>query len=233
MRTKPQPVAGRRPGRPRQPHRQDVDRALGGLTRAQLVGLFGVSPATFDRWRSEGLPERDDGRYDLAAVMRWARGVWLEAKRTADGGRDGREQLGRLRAVRVAREALALQRDRGLVMTRETVLEEWARRCFAFRNASLALPRLIAARCAQSQADVVEREAAAIVREMLLNFVRRAGPTPTPPGFEEELDVAVPASPPSAQASTTPPPTGIPTTPEPEAAGTSPARPAGHRPKGT
>lgn len=211
MTTKTKPTASQRPGRPRQPDRPDVDRALSGLTRAQIVNLIGCGASTFDRWRAEGLPQRPDGLFDVGAILRWAREVWIEAKRAADGSRDGVEQLSRLRAVRTAREALALQRDRAAVMPRAEIVEEWAKRCFAFRSASLALPRILASRCANSPADVVEREAMAIMREMLLQFVRRAERTPTPTGFEEHIDSAQPVAeshPPHTSAGTSSAPSG-------------------------
>lgn len=162
-----------------------------------LAAAAGVSRRTLERYRRAGAPVPVAGEQ----VTAWAARLrsWVRSR----PGRAGRA-LGDEPAAAPApapapgvdweeqsRRALALTRmhdlavKRGEFLARKRVVEEWARRCWTFRQRALALPRILAARCARAEADVVEREADAIVREMLLEFARRAELTPTPDDFDE------------------------------------------------
>ena len=159
-----------------------------------LAAAAGCSRRTLERYRRAGGPVPVAGE----AVAAWVDRLrsWLRSRPRRTGrvlaeepepaaapapGVDWEEQ---------SRRALALTRmhdlavKRGEFVARKQVVEEWARRCWTFRTRALALPRIIAARCANSPADVVEREAAGIVREMLAEFARRAELAPTPADFD-------------------------------------------------
>lgn len=158
-----------------------------------LARAAGCSRRTLERYRRAGAPVPSAGELVESWVERLR--SWLRSRPRRNGGRVLEDPVPSKPAgvdwEEQSRRALALNRmhdlavKRGEFLPRPKVVEEWARRCFAFRTKSLALPRILASRCANSPADVVEREALAIVREMLLEFVRRAELTPTPDGFDD------------------------------------------------
>ena len=86
------------------------------------------------------------------------------------------------------KRALAMKREhelevqQGKFLPRDQVVEEWAKRVFSVRTRLLALPRTLGSRCANMPADMVEREADAVIRELLAEYVAEGQYTPTPRG---------------------------------------------------
>lgn len=168
-----------------------------------LATAAGCSRRTLERYRKAGAPLPVAGEAPAAWVER-LRG-WLRSRPRRTGARVLEDAPAKPAGVdweEQSRRALALTRMHDLAvkrkefMPRAEVVEQWARRCFAFRSKALALPRLLASRCANAPADVVEREALSIVREMLLEFVHRAEQTPTPQEFDDPT--AAPAAAPAS-----------------------------------
>lgn len=202
----------RRPGRPTASSPTLDIASRRGVPRKQLAELFDVPPTTVDAWRRAGCPQLPEGLFRPASVLAWLRRR-DQAKVEADGDRargkagvDWEEQ---------SRRALALNRmhdlavKRGEFLPRAKVIEEWAKRCFAFRTRFLQVPRAIAG-AVNVPPDVraqIETEGLRLVRDALMDFVRRAELTPTPTGFEAHTNPgpAVPEpNPPESTAGTSP-----------------------------
>ena len=157
----------------------------------------GVTRRTVERWRREGCPWPKHREALAKWVARLA--TWREARDLAR--RNGRS------AARPAppgakppvdwdeqsKRALALQRMHNLaVMRREymprvQVVDAWSRRVFAVRTRLLALPRVLAARCANLAPDEIEREADSAVREILAQFQADAVETPAPSQPDDQV----------------------------------------------
>jgi hypothetical protein len=192
----------RRPGRPAAPSPTLAVASRRGVHRTQLAELFGVPPSTVDGWRRAGCPRLSDGRFRPASVLAWLRRR-DEAKVAAGAARKQRGQWTELAARALAQSRLhELAQKRADFLTRQEVVEGWAKRCFAFRAAATVLPPVLAARCANSPADVVEREAMAVVREMLLAFVRRAAPARQQSEVDQPATEPNPSAPPAGTSPT-------------------------------
>lgn len=193
----------RRPGRPTTASPTVAVASRRGVPRTQLAELFDVPATTVDAWRRAGCPRLPDGRFRPASVLAWLRRR-DEAKAAAGAAKKQRGQWTELAAKALAMSRLhELDRRRAEFVPRAKVEEDWSRRCFAFRSASLALPRMLASRCGNVPPDVVEREAAAIVREMLAQFVKRGPTTPSPQHVAPEHPATKP-TPPESNAGTSP-----------------------------
>lgn len=167
--------AGRRSPAPTPP---PADLHRRALSRKQLAEAVGVPPTTIDAWRRAGAPRLADGRFRLDAVVAWLR------RREGDRAAAGAAKRTRAHWTELATRALALGRLHALgarraeYVPRDRVAADWAVRIRTFAVRARELPRILAARCARAEADVVEREADAIVREMLLGLIA-AGSTAT------------------------------------------------------
>ena len=108
---------------------------------------------------------------------------WREAQKLRNKKQPAKDGDGRDWEAE-SKKALALKRmhdlavQRGEFMPRAEVVSEWARRVFAVRTRLLALPRTLGSRCANMPADLVEREADELVRELLGEFVAEGEATP-------------------------------------------------------
>jgi phage terminase Nu1 subunit (DNA packaging protein) len=148
------------------------------LSRKQLAAAVGVPGSTIDAWRRAGAPRLADGRFRLDAVVAWLR------RREDDRAAAGAAKRTRAHWTELATRALALGRLHALAarraeyVPRDRVAADWAVRIRTFAVRARELPRILAARCARAEADVVEREADAIVRELLLGLIA-AGSTAT------------------------------------------------------
>ncbi len=169
----------RRPGRPAAVSPTIAVATRRGVGRSELARLLGVPPTTVDAWRRAGCPRLADARYRPASVLAWLRR--RDAARADD--RNASRQRGHW--AELAAKALALGRLHSLAerraqfMKRDDLSTAWRQRVEFFADRCRELPRILAARCASSPADVVEREAATVMREMLAQFARRAEPTPS------------------------------------------------------
>lgn len=148
------------------------------LSRRELAAAVGVPGSTIDAWRRAGAPRLADGRFRLDAVVAWLR------RREDDRAAAGAAKRTRAHWTELATRALALGRLHALgarraeYVPRDRVAADWAVRVRTFAVRARELPRILAARCARAEADVVEREADAIVRELLLGLIA-AGSTAT------------------------------------------------------
>lgn len=162
-----------------------------------LARAAGCSRRTLERWRRAGAPMLGAGEAVDAWVVRLREWAKTRPRRKA-GPVFADDQAGKGKKAGVdweeqSRKALALTRlhdlkvKQGEFLARDRVVAEWARRCFAVRTKLLALPRAIAAAVIvppEVRAQI-EAESSRIVREALLEFVRSAELTPTPPQLQQ------------------------------------------------
>lgn len=120
------------------------------MTATAVARLFGVSPQAVGLWHSrDGCPRRDDGRYDLATVIRWK----VEREREGAGmvespdleGKYNEHQL-RLQRARAEREEIALRKTKGDLIEAEEVKRREIAIARAFRAALQGLGREMAPR---------------------------------------------------------------------------------------
>ena len=137
-----------------------------------LSRILGIGKSTLYVWRDRGLPKLPDGRYDVDEVRRWvARFRALgDARRGPGNAAASTESIGGIddavlaekvatdvqaRKIRVALEALKLQRAKGALVARERVAELLAERASMFRRALDTLVR----RCEEKLARASSRPA--------------------------------------------------------------------------
>ncbi len=161
-----------------------------------LARAAGCSRRTLERWRKAGAPMPDKREAVAAWVVRLR--AWVEAQPKRKPGRVFAAEKAADKPAGVdweeqSRKALALTRlhdlkvKQGEFIARDRIVSEWARRCFQVRTKLLALPRAIAAAVIvppEVRAQI-EAESSRIVREALLEFVRQAELTPTPPPLQQ------------------------------------------------
>lgn len=161
---------------------------------AALAEAVGCNRRTLERWRSEGapMPKRREKTADWVARLRaWKRSrpkrtgpVFVEEPDQQQQGHDWDAENKRALALKRMHE---LQVVRGQYLSKERVVDEWARRAFAVSRKFLALPRQIAASVTASPEirAQIESEADRLVREALLDYVRHGELTPTPPELQD------------------------------------------------
>jgi phage terminase Nu1 subunit (DNA packaging protein) len=91
-------------------------------TLAGVQRFFNCSHQTSKEWRNQGMPVRDDGKYDLKAIFDWwlSKGKWRHTSH-------GKEAIAKARApleeqkleVEVDHKRLKLARDKGELVERE------------------------------------------------------------------------------------------------------------------
>lgn len=161
-----------------------------------MAAVAGVTRRTVERWRREGCPWPKHRE----ALATWAErlATWREARDLArrNGRRNTPPAPGQKPPVdwdEQSKRALALQRMhnlavmRGEYLPRKEVVDAWSRRVFAVRTRLLALPRVLAARCANLAPDEIEREADSAVREILAQFQADAVETPAPSQPDDQV----------------------------------------------
>ncbi|HOA52226.1 MAG TPA: hypothetical protein PKI05_08205 [Thermogutta sp.] len=98
-------------------------------TGSQIAALFKVSPSAVSGWvRKHGCPRRDDGLYDVAAVI-----AWKTERDTALVGGDS-DALERWRAARAEAEELRVRRLKNELVEVQAVRDEVTRLCTVVRE---------------------------------------------------------------------------------------------------
>lgn len=145
-----------------------------GVTRKQLAQLVGRTVDVVDGWKRAGCPRLKSGRFVPARVFEWLR------ERDATKHAAAAEKLERSPWLEQGQRALAMMRlhnlavQRGEYLSKKQVHEEWRQRAFAASRRLLALPRHLAARAPVADAQFVERECMAVVRQMLTEYARNS-----------------------------------------------------------
>jgi phage terminase Nu1 subunit (DNA packaging protein) len=90
-------------------------------TTKQLAAYFKISPQSVRVWRRKGMPITEAGEYDTEAIQIWRR----HSSGTAVGEIDLREAKRRKAVCDSDLAKLRLERERGSLVSRQSVLEAW------------------------------------------------------------------------------------------------------------
>ena len=114
------------------------------LNSASLVAVvFGVSENTVSGWRNAGLPVRDDGKYDLAAIHKWWR-EREEAKNRPKASDSMSDLEKRKLQIEVDRREIQLNNERGKFVDRDAAKSTVTEMFHRVRNRLLAIPEELA-----------------------------------------------------------------------------------------
>lgn len=154
---------------------------------AAMARALGCSRRTLERWREDpafpklGKREKLEAwvlrvrAWDAARPRRAGRVFADEAPAAEKKGPDWVEQGQRALAM-MRLHNLAVQR--GEYLSKPQVHDEWRQRAFAVSRMLLGLPRRLASHVPSAVAELVEREAMAVVRQALAEYTRPGEATP-------------------------------------------------------
>ena len=103
-----------------------------------IADFFGVVSKTICEWVKQGMPKEKYGSYDLKKCFDW----WQENINATK--EDTNPKLVELRAegqkIKNQREQIKLDAERGLLISREEVIDQWCKRIAVVRQSLLSLP---------------------------------------------------------------------------------------------
>jgi phage terminase Nu1 subunit (DNA packaging protein) len=129
-----------------------------GATRAELAALLQVTPGAVDGWRRRDCPQREDGRYDVGAVVAWRVQIAADevlARVPADVDSDA--ALARWRVARAEREELRLAHDRGTLHDMATCEAQQVAQYLEVRATFQSMGNRLARRLAMQPAEVCDQ----------------------------------------------------------------------------
>jgi phage terminase Nu1 subunit (DNA packaging protein) len=152
------------------------------LTAPELARLLGLERTTPHKWAEAGCPT-EKGRFDLARTFQW-RVTRAEAR--ADNSASKHDQaLADFRRARAAREELALERDRGKLVSRLSVIRVLSKYFTNARNILTTLPSRLELLFPDTEHRSVARHETERVVDETLNELIVAGREPAISGSGE------------------------------------------------
>lgn len=113
-------------------------------TQGDVSRAFGKTKRTVENWKTDGMPVRDDGMYDLVKIAEWYFRRLFERKFA--NKKDEKESLEiDLKRIKVAEADLKLKERRGELIPHEEVKQQRIERIMAVKRVMFAVPRQVAA----------------------------------------------------------------------------------------
>lgn len=136
-------------------------------TNQTLAEFFNVSTKTICEWVKNGMPKEKYATYDLKKCFDW----WLETIEATK--EDANPKLVELRAegqkIKNQREQIKLDTERGLLISKEEVVDQWCKRIAVVKQSLLSLavrlPPVVEGKSRQEIRSLVNDEAVRILED--------------------------------------------------------------------
>ncbi len=135
---------------------------------AEVAKKFGRVHRTIDRWIQDGMPRRDDGRYDIAAIKEW------RAKTDPNFGLS--EESGKWKALylemRARLKELEHNKAVGELLPKDEVEKGRVARIMVVKRALLAFPKIVAPQVVGLKPREIEEILRFRVEEIITQFAK-------------------------------------------------------------
>jgi phage terminase Nu1 subunit (DNA packaging protein) len=146
-------------------------------TKVQVGSAFDVTPRTVTNWMQQGMPIRQDGRYNLLDIKSWLTEREARAKaKITPPNKNNHENYGDvdLRKVKAQAEKIELEnaKTRGELISREIAEQTLREMVVSVKRQFLALPKQIAPQLETIPAIEIEQILTERIEEIIAGFAK-------------------------------------------------------------